>query len=383
MKADGDRSTRLALLVAVFSSISVYGLTAGLGYPLISLNLESRGVSAGLIGLNASMLALAMLSLSPLVPGLIGRVGFRPLVIGALLTEALCFFVLTLSDSFWFWLAVRAAMGASATVLFLAAETWVNEIADDASRGRIIGAYVTVLSLTFAIGPLLIPLVGFTGSLPFLIATALLLLAGLPLLLVRPGVRAMTEQATAGVLVFLRNVPLLSGGVLLFAFLEGAALALPPVYGLRLGFSAGEAAVIVTVRAAGSVCLQYPVGWLADRMDRRRLMLLCAGAGMVGAAAMPFCAGLPMLFWPVLFLWGGLSVGVYTLALVLLGERFQGHELATGNAAFGIMWGLGSLAGPLAGGAAMTLLGPHGLPALLAAASATFLLFALGPRLIR
>ena len=374
---------RLRLLIAVISSIGVYGLTSGLSYPLISLNLEARGVNPGLIGLNAAMLALAMLTLSPLVPGLIARLGFRPLVLGALLIEASCFAVLPLSDSLAFWMAMRALMGASATVLFIVAETWLNELADDSSRGRVIGIYVTALSLSFALGPLLIPLTGFTGWLPFLTAAGLLLAAGLPLLFAHSGIRPPAQRAASGLLAFVRGAPLLCGSVLLFAFAEGAALALLPVYGLRLGYDAHQAAALVAVRAAGSVFLQYPIGWLADRYDRRRLLLLSALAGLSGALALPFCSALPVAFWIVLFFWGGLSVGVYTLAMVLLGESFQGRELATGNAAFGIMWGFGSLSGPLVGGAAVSIVGGHGLPLVIAAATAIFLLFARGRRLVR
>ena len=326
------------------------------------------------------MLAVALLVLSPLVPGMIARFGFRPLVIGAFMMEALCFLVLPLDDSLWFWMLVRIGMGASATVLFVASETWVNDVANDSSRGRVIGIYVTMLSLTFALGPLMVPVFGFTGWPPFLAAATLLMLAGVPLLLVGHIAKSGSAQHSGGVVGFLRSAPLLCAAVLLFAFLDGAALALLPVFGLRVGFDADTAATLITARASGSVCMQYPLGWLADRVDRRRLMLTCGLGSLIGAVALPFCVGTPMLFWPVLFLWGGVSVGVYTIAMVLLGERYQGRDLATGNAAFGVLWGIGMLTGPLAGGAAMTVAGPYGLPGLMAAASLAFLAFALSAR---
>lgn len=383
MSASASGTGQMRPLVAIISTISVYGLTAGLGFPLISLNLEARGVSETLIGANAAMLAFAMLALSPLAPALIARFGFRRLVLSALVVEALCFAALPIKFDLIYWMAIRVIMGASATVLFVAAETWVNEITSDAQRGRVIGVYVTVLSATFALGPLLIPLFGYEGWLPFLVAAGMLTLAGLPLLWASSKPQERDDPGTASLLGFIRTAPGLCGAVLLFAFIEGAALALLPVYGLRLEFSPNEAAIIVTVRASGSVCLQLAIGWLADRVDRTRLMLLCATAGLLGALALPLSSGVPVLFWTVLFFWGGLSVGVYTVAMVLLGERFKGRDLATGNAAFGVMWGLGSLAGPFAGGGAMSLFGPHGLPGVIAAATALYLVFMLTPRLAR
>jgi hypothetical protein len=61
-------------------------------------------------------------------------------------------------------------------------------------------------------------------------------------------------------------------------------------------------------------------------------------------------------------LWGALSYGIYTVALVELGERFSGSMLVAGNAAFALMWGIGGMAGPPATGAFMDLIGVQGLP---------------------
>lgn len=377
MRTSGHTSTRGRQLTAVISTIAVYGLTIGLGFPLISLNLEARGVDASLIGLNASMLALAMLLLSPFMPGLIARFGFRPLVLFALLTETLCFAVLPASDSLWFWMLIRAVMGASATALFIAAETWVNEVAEDGTRGRVIAIYITALSLAFALGPLLIPLTGFQGWLPFLTAAGLMLLAGLPMLAAGGATKTASEQAASGLLGFVRGAPVLCGAVLLVAVVDGAVMPLLPVYGLELDYSANEAAIFVTVRAAGGVCLQFPIGWLADRYNRRKLMVGCVTASLACTLAMPLCSPHPTLLWPLLFVWGGLSTAVYTVSMVLLGERFRGRELATGNAAFGVMFGIGTLGGPIAGGAAMSALGPQALPGVIAAAAAIFLVFVL------
>lgn len=377
MRTDAHITTRGRQLAAVISTIAVYGLTAGLGYPLISLNLEARGVDASLIGLNAAMLALAMLLLSPVMPGLIARFGFRPLVLVALSTETLCFVVLPLSENLWFWMLVRATMGASATVLFIAAETWVNEVAEDNSRGRVIGLYITALSLAFAMGPLLIPLTGYLGWLPFLTAAGLLLLAGLPMLAAGNTARTASEQPASGLLGFVRQAPVLCGAVLLFAFIDGSAMPLLPVYGLELGYGAAEAAIFVTVRAIGGVCFQFPMGWLADRYDRRRLMIGCVAGALACTLALPFCSANPLLLWPLLFVWGGLSTAVYTVAMVLLGQRYRGRDLATGNAAFGVMFGIGTLCGPIAGGAAMSALGPQALPGVITVAALVFLAFAM------
>jgi hypothetical protein len=77
----------------------------------------------------------------------------------------------------------------------------------------------------------------------------------------------------------------------------------------------------------------------------------------------PAAASVPTpLIWPLAFFWGAVAFGVYTMALVMLGERFSGSMLITGNSAFALFWGLGGIVGPPVTGSAMTQLGPQGLP---------------------
>ena len=68
------------------------------------------------------------------------------------------------------------------------------------------------------------------------------------------------------------------------------------------------------------------------------------------------------LIWPLVFVWGGVSFGIYTMSLIQLGERFTGQALIAGNAAFAVVWGIGGIVGSPATGLAMQLIGHQGLP---------------------
>ena len=84
---------------------------------------------------------------------------------------------------------------------------------------------------------------------------------------------------------------------------------------------------------------------------------------------------LTWLLWPLLVLLSAVAGGIYTLALVLIGQRFKGQDLVTANASVGLLWGVGSLVGPLVSGAAMDV-APHGLPIALALMAGLFVCFA-------
>jgi hypothetical protein len=107
-------------------------------------------------------------------------------------------------------------------------------------------------------------------------------------------------------------------------------------------------------------------------------MLFCVLASLAGCVVLPLAFG-SWLVWPLLFAWGGVSFGIYTMALIQLGERFSGQALISGTAAFSLVWGVGGIAGSPATGLAMQLIGHQGLPlslGLLASILAAFLMAA-------
>ena len=364
-------------LAAVIGCIAVYGCTIGIAGPLLGLTLEARGVGRTTIGALASTPALAMLLFAPFVPRLVRHFGLRRFLWGCLLSEFLMFLALPAFDWLPAWFLIRFAMGASAVGLFVAAEAWINQIAPDAIRGRLIGLYNTVLAAGFACGPAIVALVGFQGWTPFLIGAAVVLLAGSSLLLAGDATPRLEGRPSFSIFAFLRLAPTLALGVAVTAYLDGAVLTLLPVYGVRSGLGDAAAAALLTALALGNVALQLPLGWLGDHVDRRLVLIFCGVAGVAGASLLPWLVELGWIAWAMLFLWGGVTMGIYTTALASVGERFRGAELITANAALGLLWGCGSVIGPSVAGAAMDWIDPDGLPLALGGASGLFALVAL------
>jgi MFS family permease len=116
------------------------------------------------------------------------------------------------------------------------------------------------------------------------------------------------------------------------------------------------------VLIAGNVLLQLPIGWLADRISRKNLLCYLAFGTVAGCVFLVWLIEGSLLIWPMLFVWGAVAFGTYTVAMVELGDRFSGTLLLAGNSAFGLMWGIGGILGPSIAGTAMDLLGPEGLP---------------------
>ena len=155
-------------------------------------------------------------------------------------------------------------------------------------------------------------------------------------------------------------------------------MSLLPVYGIRSGLSEAQAAIMLTVSGLGGVTLAYPVGWLADKFNRYWMLVLCGVGTLSGTFLLPYVIGMDHLLWVLLFVWGGLFTGMYTVVLTIVGQRFRGRELVTANISIGVLWGIGSLTGPSITGVAMDIWDPQGFPLVFIAAGLLFVLFATG-----
>jgi MFS family permease len=356
---------RIRSLTAIMVCIGAAAAGLGLLSPLLGLLMNEAGVSGTVIGLNTATGALAILLFSFLVPRLMRLFGVIPLLCAFLVIGVATTLAFKLFENVWLWFPLRFVFNCAFAGIFVVTEVWINTLADERARGRLLGIYATVLAGGFVIGVGVLALTGTAGWQPFLIAAGIILLALAPVTMAgrfAPDFRESGDaRAQPPALGYVWIAPAIMGAGLLFGAVETGIFNLLPVYGVRLDLTAETAAVMLLVVSLGNMALQYPIGWIADLFDRRMVLLGCALTGLVSAALIPLLIGNPWLLYPLLFIMGGVVVGLYTVGLILLGQRFRGHELAGANAAFIAMYGLGSLIGPGLSGAGMDLWDPHGM----------------------
>lgn len=349
-------------LGAAISSISVVGIAIGLGIPLLSVILEGRGYSATMIGLNTAVAGLASIAAAPLATPLAQRYGTVPVLLVSIVAGAFAFVGFYFADQFWMWFPLRIVLHIALTMLFILSEFWISASAPPDRRGFVLGIYATVLSLGFAFGPWLFGQLGSDGFLPFGVTFALVMLAAIPVLAAwREGPVIDRAEQNGGFLRYVFLVPTATAAVLVFGAVETGGLALFPVYGSRIGYSEADAALLLTMIGLGNVLLQIPLGLISDRIaDRRWLLAICALIGLIGMIALPSVSDDWYLMSAVLFVWGGVVAGLYTIGLAHLGSKLSGRDLASANAAFILCYGVGMLIGPQAIGIGMDWLGPDG-----------------------
>jgi len=348
-------------LAAAIASVTVFGVGIGQSAPLLSLLLEARGTDATVTGLNAAAVFAGVIVGPLLTSRGIRALGLRNFLLLCFALQIAGSPALKLFDGLGAWFVLRALSGMSGSGIFTASEAWINLLAGDVGRGRIIGLYAAALSAGIGVGPLMLSLTGIQGWPPFILNAAVMSVAALPLLLAGNVTQEFGHERGAHPFTMVARAPLILLSVVLFGLYEATLLALLPIWGVRLGFSPGLAAATVSAVYIGSVLLQMPIGWLSDKTARLTLLRLCGGVGLLGAIGLAvFAAPAPAML-GVLAVWGGIVTAIYPVALSMAGDRFRGGELVTVNAAIIIAYGTGAIVGPGLGGAAMDLRDPQGL----------------------
>ena len=358
----GSAPIRPIEIAAVLALLAVFSLTTGYSYPAITFNMEARGYSAGLIGAQAACAGLGILTSAALMPLLAQRFGTWRLALVGLYGTVAAIITFGLTENLVLWFLLRFVLGAMVSILFVVSEIWINQLTPDGLRGRVIGIYAATNAGMFAVGPLLVPVIGYSGLWSFGVMAATVAVMGLSLIRLRSIARPLEPAPFVASLRVAAAIPVLLFAVIAFGFFDGTMLALWVVYAFHHGSGEAAAALSLSAMIMGSVVLQFPIGWLADRMSRRRLLTILAAVVFCGAAFLPLVE--LESWWCLIYLliWGAAAFGVYTLSLTLIGQHLMGIQLVAATAAFGMAWGVGALAGPWATGVLMGAFGPLMLP---------------------
>ena len=348
-------------LVAAIASVTVFGLSVGQSAPLLPLLLEHRGTGTTLNGLNAGVTFIGVIIGPLLSPAMVRRFGIRRVLLACFGLDITLFLAMKASDSIAGWFVLRPLLGIVGSSIFTTGEAWINQLAGDAGRGRIIGIYAAALSAGFGAGPLVLSLTGIDGWPPFLVNASISALAMLPLLAVGEESQGFARESGTGPLRMFACAPAIVGAAAAFGLYESALMSLLPVWGVRSGLTERLAAATLSSVYFGSIGLQVLIGWLSDGVSRLAALRLCGAVGLVGAATLLWVPAAPLALFGLLFVWGGVASGIYPVALSMAGDRFRGGDLVTVNAAIVIAYGLGALTGPPIGGAAMDIRNPQGL----------------------
>lgn len=262
----------------------------------------------------------------------------------------------------WFWVVLRMITGFCVVGLYMAIESWLNVLANNAMRGRFFGIYMIITLLAMAGGQHLLRFGEVTSFELFAISSILISLSLIPLVMTRIAQPSISAPHHLSLKQLYRVSPLGVVGTVLTGMITSSFWGMGALYATQIGLDNVGVAWLMSAIIIGGATLQWPLGLLSDLINRRVIISLCGFAGAAMAILNTYVNIESIwLFYAVSFLFGGFAFTLYGLCVAHANDRIDPeHSL---EAAQGLLqlYGFGAIFGPFLASQAIAHFGPKGL----------------------
>ncbi len=341
----------------LFVGMALLLFAAGLFGTLLSVRSELAGLPTLVSGLISTAYYLGFLVGSRVALQALTRVGhIRAFTALASLLSATVI-AIGLTSSAWGWAALRLVTGLCMAGQYVVAESWLNDLADNETRGRLLAIYnaVTIAAwgsgqvLQFAFAPRLL-----TG---YAVASILISIAVVPVALseraVAPPIR---ESAKISLRELAKVVPTGVGSCFLVGIAHGALTGMAAVYATRSGLSPGRIGLFVAAPSVGGVLLQWPISAASDDLDRRAVGALAAVGAMLTSALLLLGPATKPMAIVLVGLLGGLSYPLYAIAGAYTNDWIEPEHVNSAASQLVTLYGIGAVIGPIVAAAMINVL---------------------------
>ena len=334
----------------------------GLLITLIPLRMTEGGLPATDVGLVATGYGVGFLAGCLVSTGLVRRVGHIRAFAALAAVMASGTLALHTSPDTILWVIVRATTGFCLAGLTTVIESWITERTPQHSRGSVLSMYLLSTKLAMGGGPLILGYGDIMGPGFLMLISVFCSLSLVPLTLTRGPSPSLPSTQRLTVVRLYRIAPAAVVGCVIVGLTNGAVIGLTPAYAASNGLDPTIIALMMAGLQVGGLAFQYPIGWISDRIDRRRVIALCAFAVMAVSAVLSILTTAPPLVQVALFgAWGGLSLSVYAVCVAHAADRAPRHLMVAMSSSLLLAWASGAVFGPAAASLAMQRFGAEGL----------------------
>lgn len=345
----------------LFLGIALIMLASGLQGSLLGLRASLEAFPTAITGLVMSSYYLGFLVGSRIASWVVGRVGhvrtFAALASLASVSVLLhAVFVEPVS-----WAVMRLATGLSYAGLYVVAESWLNDRATNETRGQLLSIYMVVMYGGMASGQLLLNVADPGGYDLFILSSVMVSLALIPMLVTVGAAPEIVTPKPVGVRELYRISPLGVVGSVATGLTNGAFFGMGAVYAASIGLSVGNISLFMAATVIGGVVLQWPMGRLSDRIDRRIVLACVTIVAAACALAAILLAGVStMALLACAAAYGAASFPMYSLSIAHTNDRLAPEQIVPASGTLVLLGGIGACLGPVSAAGAMALIGSPG-----------------------
>jgi MFS family permease len=349
-------------IYALFIGSALLMFGGGLQGLLLSVRGAQENFSLVALGLIGTGWSVGFVAGSIAVPMLVQRVGhIRAFsIMAAIGSLTILLNLLWINDVAW--IVMRAFSGFCFAGAAMIVESWLNEVADNRTRGTIFSIYVTINMAASTIGQLAMSVTGVTGYIPFVVGAIAFICAILPSAMTSTPQPRPIASAKLDVPLLYRTSPLAVIASFACGMANGTFGTLAPVYGLRQGLDPSGIAILFAVTAIVGAVAQIPFGRLSDTMDRRMVIVVLSGiAAVIGFLTVLLNPAGDWLMYFLFGLYGFAAYPLYAIAVAHANDFAREGEFARVAGAMLLILGTGLAIGPLIASVVMNATGPVGL----------------------
>ena len=257
----------------------------------------------------------------------------------------------SLVDNLWVWLLLRFGAGLAMVTQFVVLESWLNEQTENESRGVVFAFYMLISGLGTILGQLSLTFFVELTYKPLVMVAIFFVMSLVPVTLTRRIHPALQVPAPLAFRYYIRRVPLSLTVLLMAGLITGAFYGLAPVYAIKQGLDSAQVALFLAVSVAAGLIAQWPLGWLADRINRvvmirlNALLLALSGGVLWGWLQLPF-----VVLLLVSSVIGALQFTLYPLGTAFANDNVDPERRVGLSAVVYMLYGLGACLGPLLAG---------------------------------
>ena len=344
---------------ALLLGILLLMLGNGLQGTLLGVRGDIEGFSTNSMAWVMSGYFIGLLGGARLAPELIRRVGHVRVFAALASCVSACLILYSAILYPLAWFALRIAVGFCISGIYVVAESWLNDTATNENRGQALSAYIIVQMVGIVAAQMILNVADPAGYTLFILISVLVSLAVTPILLsINPApVFHTTKPITLRKLFEIS--PLGVVGISLLGGIFAATFAMAAVFGTERGMTPRDISIFVATIYVGGLLVQYPIGWLSDRMDRRRLIVMVTAFGAAVALSGVFFSDSYIFLLAIAFVIGGVTNPLYSLLIAYTNDFLDHDDMAAAAGGMILANSIGAIAGPMLIGWLMTTFGAN------------------------
>lgn len=326
----------------------------GLQGPLLGVRAIEEGFNSTITGFIMSGYFAGLLFGSYIAPRLVRQVGhirvfaaFASIASTCILTQSAFIEPIT-------WLIMRFFTGMCMSGLYVVVESWFNDKADNNTRGTLLAIYSSLQLTGVAVGQFLLNLSSPNGYELFLLTSVLISLSLVPVALANISAPKVEQNESVSWKALYKISPFGVIGLFLLGMVQSVLFGMSAVFAAVIGLSVVAISFFASMPFIGGIFLLFPLGFLSDKLDRRRVVIMTS----IGSAIFAFAG-----FWVfdnnfyalffVITVYGGLSYPMYSLLIAHANDNAKPEQMLSVCSGLVMIFGLGATIGPLIVGFAM------------------------------